>query len=119
MYDKKFYYKFDTKPNPENPFSRYTVSAYPFAKLHNLIGLTAVGNGIALADAYEGGGKRVVVNDEYTVKSQLGGHIAGQVRTDGGILKLVNGNIENELPAKDKDGPRMLYPLVELEKLNF
>jgi len=120
MYDNKFYYQFDTKPKSENPFSRYTVSAYPFARLHNSIGLTAAGNGIALVESYEDSGKRMIVQDEYTVKSQLGGHIAGQVRTDGGILELVNGNLSNEIQEKKgKNGPRMLYPLVDLEKLNF
>lgn len=114
MYDKRFYYKFDTHPNSGNPFSNYTVSALPFAQLHNLIKLTTVGGSLKLAESHIDSGREFLVENEHTINCQLGGQIAAYAKTDGGVLKLVDGNISNEVQAES--GPRLLYPLIALEK---
>lgn len=118
MYNKSFFYKFDTKPGPNNPFSRHTVRCLPFAKLYNSIKLTSISNSLKMIESYEKDERQshdLVLSDECTVDSQLGGQIAAYIKTNGGILTLIDGNISNE--TETKNGPRILYPMIALEKV--
>jgi hypothetical protein len=111
MYGKKFYYPFDTIPKEDNPFSQYTVAALPFAKLHGMIKLTAMSESLKVIESYDGAGNEFVVDNSHTSEAQLGGQLTALVRVNGGVLRLVNGNISNEV---NNDGPRLLYPLLHI-----
>jgi len=115
MYGKTFQYVFDTMPDGNNPFSRYTVSAFPIAKLHESIRFSELGNGVRIVKSHDGG-KEVVVEDKDTLTAQIGGQIPGQVKAKGGNLIFVNGNISCG-PENIKNAPRLLYPLLFLEKV--
>ena len=115
MYNKSFYYKFGTILEPNNPFERYTINALPFAKLYNLIGLNSISI-LKLIKTRDGNQDIFIVSDEFTLESQLNGQIEDRIGTNGGVLELTNGNISNE--TETQNGPRLLYPLMHLQKVD-
>ena len=113
MYHKIENYLFDTPMDENMNFSNYTISAYPFATLQK-IGLKKLLSGIKIVKSYDGKAHELKVVPELSLKSQLGGQMAGEVYIErGGILRLVNGNVETTI---SKNGPRLLYPLLDIEK---
>jgi hypothetical protein len=113
MYHKIESYLFDTEIDENMIFSNYTVSAWPFATLRK-IGLKTLLSGITAVKAYNGKNIELKIRPELSLRSQLGGQITGEVYIEnGGILRLVNGSIET---ATSKNGPRLLYPLLDIEK---
>lgn len=113
MYHRIETYLFDSPIDSNNKFSNYTVSAWPFATLQK-IGMRKLLSGLRTIKTHSGDGFELKVIPELSLKSQLGGQIAGEVYIqNGGVLKLVNGNVET---AISKNGPRLLYPLLDIEK---
>ncbi len=113
MYKKIVYYPFDTKPEKTDPFDGYTVAALPFGKLQSMIRLDAVDSSLEMVSGYADSAPELVVAEDKTVETQLGGHMTAVVGAKGGILRLVNGNISNEVSVI---GPRLLYPLLHIAK---